>query len=192
MFYLHEKYFKPNKDVLNLLNVNENEDFAIVRFVSWDASHDVLEDGLSNKEKISLVKYLSKRMKVFISSESILPEELNDYKFNIDAHLFHDALSFAKIYVGEGGTTASEAAILGVPSVYVNDLSMGYIDDEINAGLLFQSTDSDEIYLTIENILMNNDKEYYKKKSKEFISNKIDPTMFLVSFVEDYFSSISK
>jgi methionyl-tRNA synthetase len=64
LFYLHEKYFKPNKDVLNLLNVNENEDFAIVRFVSWELStsknwaiwlHEYLNDFKNQQDTLRYV-----------------------------------------------------------------------------------------------------------------------------------------
>ena len=188
LFYLHEKFFKPNIDVLKKINIKRGENFAIVRFVSWDASHDLLENGLSKDDKISLIDYLSKKMKVFVSSESSLPKQLEKYKLNIEPEYFHDLLSFSSIYVGEGGTTASEAAIMGVPSVYINNLSMGYIDDEINAGLLFQTTNNNEIFKKIDEILNKNDKKYFKELSKKLITNKIEPTSFLVSYVENYFS----
>ena len=38
---------------------------------------------------------------------------------------------YAQMYVGEGATMASEAAILGTPSVYINPLILGYLN-EIN------------------------------------------------------------
>lgn len=186
LFYLHKKYFKPNKHVLNHLGLNVDEDFAIVRFVSWDASHDVLENGFSVEDKILLVEGLAKRMKVFVSSETEIPSKIMKYKFNISPDLFHDVLSFAKMYVGEGGTTASEAAILGVPSIYLNNLSMGYIQEEIDAGLLFQTTNLNDVFLKIDDIIKIKDKKFYKNKADKFISNKIDPTEFLVNFIERY------
>lgn len=186
LLYLHPNYFKPNAEVLNLLNVKKGQDFAIVRFVSWDASHDIDEEGLSNEDKVTLVSKLSKQMKVFVSSEGELPEALREYEFKIPLELLHDALYFAKLYVGEGGTTASEAAILGTPAVYVNNLSMGYIEEEKKAGLLFQTTDKLEIIGMIDRILDKNNKKDYKKAASDFIKDKIDLTAFLVWFTENY------
>ncbi len=190
LLYLHKNYFTPNKNVLKLLDVNENEDFALVRFVSWNASHDVAEAGLSNNQKIALVKHLSKKMKVFVSSEGGIPDEIEKYKFNIPSHLMHDALYYSRIYVGEGGTTASESAILGTPAVYINNLVMGYIEDEKEAGILFQTTDNNTIYQYIEYALNNKSKNEFRVLAKDFIEKKIDPTVFLVWFIENYPKSI--
>ncbi|MCK4664621.1 MAG: DUF354 domain-containing protein [Bacteroidales bacterium] len=190
LLYLHSNYFIPNKKVLKLLNVREGEDFAIVRFVSWNASHDFDEKGLSNIDKIELVESLSKKMKVFVSSEGEMPEETKKYQFRLPPEFMHDALFFARLYVGEGGTTASESAILGTPAVYINNLSMGYIEDEKKAGLLFQSTKKEEINKNIEFILNNQSRSEYKMIATEFIKDKIDPTAFLVWFIENYPESI--
>lgn len=185
LLYLHSNYFTPNIKVLDLLKVSEKEEFAIVRFVSWTASHDVNEVGLSNKEKIDLVKRLSEKMKVFVSSEGELPSELEKYQFGIPSIYMHDALFYARIYVGEGGTTASEAAILGTPAIYLNKLSMGYIEDEKNAGLLFQTTVISEVHNFLDGIISNS-KEKFKAIAKEFVKLKIDPTAFLSWFIENY------
>ena len=36
-------------------------------------------------------------------------------------------MAFCKLYVGEGGSMAAEAAILGTPAVYCNPLRCGYL-----------------------------------------------------------------
>jgi uncharacterized protein len=190
LFYLHSKYYVPKKRVLDLLGVDVKEEYAIVRFVSWNASHDVAEDGLSNLDKIQLVTSLLKTMKVFVSSEGEIPMELESYRFNIPSEYMHDALYFARIYVGEGGTTASEAAILGTPAVYINDLSMGYIEDEKKAGILFQSTQKEDIANFIDFILNKRTKDDFKALSHSLINDKIDPTAFLIWFIESYPESL--
>lgn len=185
LFYLHSKYFEPNAVVLELLNLKKNEEFAIVRFVAWNASHDVNEDGLSNENKIDLINYLSSKMKVFISSEGEMPTKLQKYQFNIPSEYMHDALYYAKLYVGEGGTTASEAAVIGTPAIYMNNLSMGYITDEKNAGLLYQTND---LYETIRHIdtIISIGKDGFEQKTDNLLKNKINPTEFLIWFVENY------
>ncbi len=185
LFYLHNNYFKPNPTVLDLLGLKENDDFAIVRFVAWNASHDVRENGLTNIEKIDLVNYLSRRMKVFITSEGSIPVELQGFQFNIPSNYLHDALFYAKLYVGEGGTTASEAAVLGTPSIYMNNLTMGYIKEEMDCGLLFQSVVIDEVKRFIDNLIILNDEELISRRNK-LLDNKIDPTKFLMWFFENY------
>ena len=53
--YLRPKYFKPNPKVLESLGLKEGEPFVIVRFVSWNANHDVGEKGLNIKDKKDVV-----------------------------------------------------------------------------------------------------------------------------------------
>ena len=188
-FYLHPNYFEPNPKVLSLLNINEDEDFAIVRFVAWNASHDVNENGLSNNDKIDLIKYLSAKMKVFISSEGDMPLELQKNQFSIPSEYMHDALSYARLYVGEGGTTASESAIIGTPAIYMNNLSMGYINDEKEAGLLYQTAEINKIKEYIETVVSIGKKGFTQKRDN-LLKDKIDPTAFLIWFVENYPRSV--
>jgi uncharacterized protein len=190
LLYLHKDHFTPNHKVLDLLGIKQNEDFAMVRFVSWKASHDITQKGLSNAEKIDLVQFLAKKTRVFVSSEGKLPESIKNYQFSIPPEYMHDALAFASIYVGEGGTTASEAALLGTPAVYINNLSMGYIEDEKKAGLLFQSTNNKQIKEYIESIFSLKKQDIFKDRLSKLVENKINPTSFLIWFVENYPNSV--
>ncbi len=190
LLYLHNHYFTPNPKVLELLGIKQNEEYAVVRFVSWNASHDIAQKGLTNDEKIDLVNSLATRIKVFVSSEGKLPAVLEKYKFAIPPEYMHDALAFSCIYVGEGGTTASEAALLGIPAVYINNLSMGYIEEEKKAGLLFQSTNTQQIKEYIESIFILNKQKVFKDRLIKLLEKKINPTSFLVWFIENYPLSI--
>jgi uncharacterized protein len=184
LLYLHPNYFIPDAQVLKALGLDEGEDFALVRFVSWTASHDIVASGLTNVEKVELVAELSKRMKVFISSEDELPLELMQYEFSIHPQYLHDALYFARLYIGEGGTTASEAALLGTPAIYINSLSMGYIEEEIQWGLLHQCTELNQTLGAIEDVCDKHDKKHYQEKCVRLIQQKIDPTGYLISIID--------
>jgi uncharacterized protein len=107
--YLHPKRFTPDKTVLQELGVNENEKFVIMRFVSWNATHDVGHKGISFENKLRAIKEFSKYAKVFISSESELPNELKKYKINIEPNRIHDAIAFSSLLFGESATMVSEA-----------------------------------------------------------------------------------
>ena len=52
LFYLHPNRFRPDKNIYNLLNINKDEKFTLIRFVSWDAHHDTGLSGLSLENKI--------------------------------------------------------------------------------------------------------------------------------------------
>ena len=50
----------------------------------------------------------------------------------------HDLLYYATMYIGEGASMASEAAVLGTPSIYINPLRLGYLDElEKKYGLVY-------------------------------------------------------
>jgi predicted glycosyltransferase len=141
LFYLHQKRFTPNPNVLDLLGIKKNEKYVIIRFIAWTAHHDIGEKGLSLEMKKELINVLSKHAKVFISSENELPDDLEKYRIAIPYEFIHDAVYYSFLYVGEGASMASEAAILGVPAIYINSLTGGIIDEEEKAGILFRFTD---------------------------------------------------
>ena len=134
--YLHPKRFKPDISVLDELRIRNGEVFVILRFVSWNATHDFGQYGLLLDQKISLVKEISKYAKIFISSENALPPEFEEYTLRIAPHRLHHALYYSSMYIGEGATTASECAMLGTPALYVNTISAGTLEQQEQYGLI--------------------------------------------------------
>jgi len=74
--YLHPYYFKPDEGIKGLLGLRDCEDYVLLRFNAFDAVHDFGIGGFSNNDKIRLVCELEKYTKVFISSESGVPDEI--------------------------------------------------------------------------------------------------------------------
>jgi uncharacterized protein len=188
LFYLHPKRFKPDEKILDTLSIKKGEPFVIFRFVSWGAFHDIGQKGIDTEEKIKLVNYFSKKIKVFISSEGELPDSLKKYQLKIPASQFHNVLAFSKLYIGEGGTMASEASMLGIPSIYVNSLPlMGYLKDCRDCGLLFHLSDLKDVIKTGDVILNREDyEEFYSNSKKILLENKIDPTSMLEWLIANY------
>ena len=110
--YLHPNSFTPNKQIFNELGVKNDEPFVILRFISWDASHDINHKGLSIKNKILAVENFSKYARVFISSQMELPVELQSYKIPVAPDKIHDAMAFSKMVWGESATMATESGCL--------------------------------------------------------------------------------
>lgn len=185
--YLHTNYFTPDKTIFSKLNLNQNEKFVILRFVSWGASHDIGHKGLSDNIKLKLVELLSKYFKVFISSEKPLHHTLEKYSINISPDKIHDVLYYASMFIGEGTTMAMEAGILGTPSIYINSLQYSNINNLAKYGLV-KSLKNDELILSeIVKIIRNiNSKEEWIKKRNVMLKDKIDVTSFLVWFIENY------
>ena len=192
LFYLHPNQYVPDESILKFLKINKNINYVIIRFVSWDAYHDFGHYGLSISDKIKIINNVAEYARVYISSESNLPAELEKYRIKIPCEKMHDALYFASLYVGDGGTMASEAAVLGTPAVYFNSLPlMGYLKEEKEASLLYRVNNRKEIIEITKKLLIN---DSLKKEStnlrNNFIRNKIDVTSFVVWFIENYPESL--
>jgi len=188
--YLHPNYFKPDKSVLDELGLTKGEDFVVVRFVSWKATHDIGQIGIINKKE--LIEKLNNYVRIVISSESKLPRDLEKYKISLPPHRIHDLLYYASMYIGEGATMASEAAILGTISLYINSLKLGYLEDiEKNYGLIYNFNDPLRarrivISKAIEMLNENNLKKRARKKSKKLIKEKIDVTKFMTNLIKNF------
>ena len=55
MCYLHPKYFMPSDQMLSDLGLTKEQKYVILRFVSWNANHDIGQHGLSHNTKKRLI-----------------------------------------------------------------------------------------------------------------------------------------
>jgi predicted glycosyltransferase len=124
--YLHPQRFHADKNIVAKYSIDTGSPYVIVRFVSWQASHDAGEKGLSMLQKEKLVKQLEQYATVYISSESPLPENLSSRRLDAAIEDIHHLLAFARLVVGESATMASEAAVLGTKAVFISDTKRGY------------------------------------------------------------------
>ena len=190
--YLHPDVFTADKTVLKELGVGEHEKYFILRFVSWNASHDVGQGGLPLQDKKDLIALLKRYGKVFISSEKALEAEFEPYRFSLPPWRMHDAMACCTLFVGEGATMASECAVLGTPAVYVNSLQRGYILEEQDYGLAFSFVNGHGVLEKVKELLEDTElDEKIKHAHAKLISEKINVSDFLVWFIENYPQSFS-
>ncbi|MBF8964683.1 DUF354 domain-containing protein [Pontibacter sp. FD36] len=190
--YLHPNYFKPDPDILDILGVNENEKYVIVRFVSWAAAHDFGHTGMSLVNKIKAVQQLAKHAKVYITSEGELPQELEQYRIKIPFDKMHDAIYYSSLLFGESATMASEAAVLGTPAIFLDNDGRGYTDEEERKyGIVFNFTESledqERAIAKAEELIMDDQSfEKFRKIREKLLSECIDTTQFMVHEVLKY------
>lgn len=188
---LHPNYFEPDRSVIDYLGVKKDEKFVIFRFVSQAASHDIGHKGLSVETKRKTVKEIAKYAKIFISSEGELPVDLIKYQIKIPPEKMHDALAYATLFLGEGATMASECAMLGTPAIYVNSLSVGYLEEHEKYGLIYSYRSSlGVIEKALELLEIQNLKEQWQMKKQKMLTEKIDVSAFMVWFIENYPESV--
>ena len=184
--YLHPDNFTPRSEVLSLLGVERGEQYFILRFVAWDATHDKNQYGISLQTKREMIMMLSPYGKIFITSEYELEEEFKQYEYDLPRSYLHDALSYTSILISEGATTACEAALLGVPTIYVNSLSLGYITHlERRHDLLYHITDQALVINKTKALLENpNLKPEWKEKRDKFVATQQDTTAYIVNLIK--------
>lgn len=211
LFYTYPNRYIPTP-IWNLLHIEQGTKYAIVRFVKWDAWHDIhLVGGFSLEQKRELVKRLSNHLRVFISSESELPADLEPYRIQIPIERMHDVQAAASLFVGESATMASESVCLGTPAIYIDEVGRGYTDEEAREKLLWMyrpvpsrshlktnepawiSGGVKECIDKAEEIASPDfNKESYAKRHAAWLQTKIDCTAFLTWFIENYPESVEK
>ena len=128
--YLHPRIFVPDPAIRAEMGLRPDEPFAILRLVSWKAAHDRGHRGLSADDCARAAQALSAHGRVFVSAEGAAPPGLRVDVLPVGVHRIHHALALARVYLGEGATMATEAGLLGTPSVYASTLvgTMGNFD----------------------------------------------------------------
>ena len=187
--YLHPNYFKPNKKILNKYGLDG--DYILVRLSALSSNHDMNAKGFNFKTEEALKNYIDKLEnygKVIISSEISNWQTIKDYQIEINPIDLHDLIYYSKLCIGEGATMASEAAILGVPSIYVSNTERGYLNElEREYGLVYNIPERDDALLKaieiLENSIIQNE---WKIKRDIMLYDKIDVVDFIVNAIESY------
>jgi len=186
--YLNPKYFIPNSTIRCVLNLKPSDKFVLFRFISWNASHDIGQSGISLQNKIKLLElFTSLGYKVFISAEGTLSQELEVHRIKISPEQVHDVLAETDFFIGESGTMSTEAALLGTPTIYINSLDAGVFHDEVRYGLLYSlRTDKNLLNLIKKLLSESNLKAKHLELRNRMLSEKIDVTAFLIWFITNY------
>lgn len=185
--YVHPDRFDPDPAVLTELGLAEDDSLAICRFSSWDSSHDMGQGGFDDLADV-VQRLEATGEHVLVTSEIELPDEMEGYEISVSPDRMHDLLYYADVVVGEGATTAAEAAVLGTPAVYVNTLTMGYTDElESRYGLLFNFNGPDRHEQGVElavSILKYSNEEMWARRHERLLEETVDVTDVIVEAIE--------
>ena len=194
--YLHPKYFKPDSSVLDDLGLSKHDKFIIIRLISWGAVHDVGQHGIGAKMRAQYISKLEQYGRVFISSEGKLGNEFEEYALRIAPEKFHSLLYYAQLYIGEGGSTATEAAILGTPSIHISSTAKycgNFEDLHKNYKLIYTFSDDRQALEKAIEILEDPDsKRKWRQRREKMLKEKIDVTAFITDFIENFPESFYK
>jgi len=185
--YLHPKYFAPDAELVRGLGIEPSEPYCVVRLVGWQAVHDIGQHGFNAGKMLEFVQALSRHARPLITSEKPLPAELAPYQLRVPPHQIHHVMAFARLCVGEGGTMATESAVLGTPAVLVNTLAAGVFDEFKRHGLLEQTRDTEEALRLCLAVLEDpHSKTRAQERRDAYLSNRVDVTALIIDTLEEY------
>jgi len=190
--YLHPNRFTPDPAVLNEIGLTKDDPFFVIRFVSWNASHDVGAHGLTLDTKRKAIHEFEKYGRVIITSEKPLPEEFEKYRIAVSPEKMHDLLYYATLLYGESATMASECAVLGTHAIFCDFAGRGYTDEEERKYHLVYNFKLDNesqersIEKAVELVQNPRLKEIAREKQAILLKEKIDVTAFIVWFIEHF------
>jgi len=172
----------------------EPENKFLVRFVGWQAGHDIGEKGLSIDQKIEIVNILKDFGSVHITSEAPLPDEIAEFACKIHPSEIHNFMISCKMIVGESATMASEAACMGIPAIFISNTGRGYTTEQDKKyGLIkhYQLNQWNEIVRTMKEWASKDLNEEWQKRRWNMLKDKIDVTSWIVDLIEHYPESIT-
>jgi uncharacterized protein len=185
--YLHPARFALDATRLAAFGVTPGERYTVVRFVSWEAIHDITEKAIPLAHKRRLVDRLRRYGRVLISSEGPMPEDLEAFRVKGPFHDIHQLIGHAALLVGDSGTMTSEAAVLGVPTVYIARRGLGYINEqEMRYGLVrrFGPARFEDALANVGAIMSRPSTDFERGRDR-MLEEKIDVTSWMIQYFQD-------
>jgi len=188
--YLHPEVYSVNEglDIVEKLG----KDFILLRFVANKAAHDIGTKHLNIHFKRELVQKFREYGNVWITSESPLPDDLKEYKLEVAPSEIHKVIACAMLLVGDSATMSSEAAMLGVPSIFINQNKLGYITELEEKYRLIQHFMPDHkgckkaMEASVAILENDNRKDLYQKRREVMLRDKINLTDYMIHVVKNY------
>ncbi len=184
--FLHPSRYRPDPSVLADLGARAGQ-YLVVRVSAWDTLHDVGQAGFGAAFE-ELIRACLRQYRVFVVPErGQLEPQFQAHRLDVAPDRFHDVLAHARFVITEGASTAAEAACLGVPSIYVNTTSRGYLDDmQKRYGLVSTHSDSRSALKRVTEWLRHPPSEEASKRAKDqLVREHIDVTSYVVREIDE-------
>jgi predicted glycosyltransferase len=205
--FLHPRRFSARREVLARLRVNggpslngaskgvaappEPGQYVVIRTSAWNTLHDIGESGLGKTFDALMREVLAKYSVYVVPEGGKIAPQWAKHRLSLPPEDFHDVLAFARLVITEGASTASEAACLGVPSVYINSTRRGYLEDqERRYRLVFNFTEPSAAAHKVTELLADPPPaETLAAARARLIADHIDVTDFVVDELDRFVES---
>jgi len=182
--YLHPSIFKYNPEIVENIRLLENGRPILYRLTSFTALHD--KKLKYRNWEFNFIREIAKNHPIILVSEGEVPKDLQKYQKKFKTTDFHHILSQCKLYIGSGGSTATEANLLGIPAIYTNPLSGGIIEEfERRFGLLHNRRLTRQSILKSMNYFLSMKKSEKKMKYKKILDYCVDINPLLFRLAND-------
>jgi uncharacterized protein len=164
--------------------------YILLRFVAWSAYHDRGHTGITEEMKVRIAVRLSELATVYISSEIPLSPPLEKYSMPVGCEMVHSLMAKASLFFGESASMAAEAAVLGVPSIYIDNAGRGYTRDmEQRYGLIFNFREDMEnvelaLDMAVELMRYPTIRGHWQEKRKQMLAGKPDLPLWMADLTE--------
>lgn len=189
--YLHPNRFTPDKKVVEQY-FPADQPYFLLRFAKLSAHHDGGMGGISTEMAQHIIEKLLPHGQVYITSERPLESQFEPYRLNINPSDMHHILAFAKIYLGDSQSMAVEAAMLGTPSLRINDFAgkisvLEELEHRYELTFAFPPSEPQGIYDQLDELLAMDDiYGTFQRRRDRMLSEKIDVAAFFAWLIKNY------
>ena len=177
--YLHPSIFKYNPEIVENLGLLENGKPLLYRLTNFTALHD--KKMKFRDWEYDFIREIAKKYPIILVSEGEVPRDLQKYQKEFKITDFHHILSQCKLYIGSGGSTATEANLLGIPAIYTNPLSGGVLEEfQRRFGLLHNHRITKQLILKSMNYFLSMKKNEINLRYKKLLNycENVNPLLY--------------
>ncbi|MEX2370671.1 MAG: hypothetical protein WD578_06670 [Bacteroidales bacterium] len=204
--YLGPELFRPDPSIPAQYGYSVDKPYAILRLVGNQTIHEKKRKGLTEYYLQEIIRRLSPAVRILISSEKQLPPSLQQYEIAVAGqagktkaaimlktpnHLHH-FLAYASLLNGESSTMAAEAAVLGVPAIYIDNHPRGYCQElEERFGLMFNFSESEKsreqaLLTAVKLIEDKRTRKTWQEKREVMLKAKLGGSVWIVDEIKRY------
>lgn len=187
--YLHPSVFKPDK---SLISPAAGEPFFLIRLSGLEAHHDFGVKGIGEALLDDIIRVLSGKGKIYITSEKSVPEHYRKYLLKISPSQLHHYLYFAKMLICDSQSMAVEASILGTPNIRISSFKgkisvLEELENKYGLTTGFLPGENEKVIAKIRELLQPEASvEQYRARNQKMLHEKLDVASFMVWFIENY------
>ena len=111
------------------------------------------------------IDYFNILLLIVFMLNQILPRPIQNISSDDEKEVAKHLLNYSSLYIGDGATVAMEAALLGVPSIYVSSIRTGYLDFLESRGLCISVTHEEEVLRALDIMKTREKQELIRMKS---------------------------